>query len=134
MDKSATTPLENSTSEAFRETFLSILSPEEATLLRNYGNLLHSRFLDRPVYEVPATSYTEAEMQGALADLRSLAEFLRAVGREREASELPEREWQLSHVAAELAGGVVLLAEGLDRELRRLSARGEKSAKKTDGE
>jgi hypothetical protein len=109
-------------SGAYRETFLSILDPEEAAAFRSHGNVVENRFLDRVVYEETKTSYTEAEVRGALADLRFLAGFLRAVGKEREASELPPRDWQLAHTAAECAEDVDVLAHKLQEELTRLSS------------
>ncbi len=108
-------------SGVYRETFLAILEAEEGVAFRLHGVILETRFLDRSAFDQPATSsFTEAEVRGALADLRFLAEFLRTVGREREASELPLRDWQLSQAAAESAGEVARIAERLDRELTRL--------------
>jgi hypothetical protein len=133
MEKSAPVLQEEPVSDVYRETFLAILPPDEAAAFRAYGNAVENRLLDRPAYEMPTTSYTEAEMRGALADLCFLAGFLQTVGKERAASELPERDWQLAHVAAELAGEVAALAAGLDRELRRFSASDEGTAR-TDGE
>ena len=63
-------------SEVFREVFLSILPPEEAEAFRSWGNLLHTRFIDRSSYEVSQTSFTHSEMRGVLADLRFMTEFL----------------------------------------------------------
>ena len=105
----------------YRETFLAILEAEERVAFRLHGVILEDRFLDRSAFEAPAASFTEAEVRGALADLRFLAEFLRAVGKEREASELPARDWQLSDVAAKVAEEVAALVLRLDQELQRLA-------------
>jgi|SRR5882724_345838 len=119
MEKSTPIQPESSRSGVYRETFLSILETEEAEAFRAHGLILENRFLDRTAFDQPATSFTEAEVRGALADLRFLAEFLQAVGKEREASELSPRDWQLSNAAAEVAGRVAALALRLDGELKR---------------
>jgi hypothetical protein len=123
MEKNAPVLPDIAVSEIYRETFLFLLPPEEAAAVRVYGATVEDRLLDRPAGEMPRTSYTEAEMQGVLADLLFLAGFLRSVSREREASELAERDWLLASFAAELAGEVAVLAARLDREFARLANR-----------
>jgi hypothetical protein len=105
-------------SEVFREVFLSILPAEEAEAFRFWGNLLHTRFIDRSSYEVSQTSFTEVEMRGVLADLCFMTEFLRGVAREREMSELPIRDWQLAELAATLGDEVAGLSERLAARLQ----------------
>jgi hypothetical protein len=105
-------------SEVFRELFLSILPPEEAEAFRSWGSLLHTRFIDRSSYEVPPTSFTEAEMRGVLADLRFMTQFLRGVAREREMSELSIHDWRLAEFASTLGDEVASLSEALETELR----------------
>jgi hypothetical protein len=123
MEKDAPVLPDVPVSEVYRETFLFNLPPEEAAAFRAYGAAVENRLLDRPAYEMPRLSHTEAEMQGALADLRFLAGFFLAVGKEREASELQERDWLLARFAAELSGEIAAVAARLDREFARLSGR-----------
>ncbi len=123
MEKDAPVLPDVPVSEVYRETFLFFLPPDEAAAFRAYGAAVENRLLDRPAYEMPRLSYTEAEMQGALVDLRFLAGFLGAVGKEREASELPERDWLLASLAAELAGELAAIAARFNREFARLSGR-----------
>ncbi len=111
-------------SEAFRETFLFVLDPEEAETFRRFGDVMQDRFLDRSSYEKRNThfSFTLAEMVGAAADLRFLAGFLRAVGAERRLSELTATEQDLSSLAERLAPEVATLALKLTQEIERLIA------------
>ena len=108
-------------SGVYRETFLSMLESEEGHAFRLYGLMLENRFLDRSTFEGTHVSFTEAELRGALADLRFLADFLANVGKEREASELPPRDWRLASLAEEIARELGPLAIRLEGELARLA-------------
>lgn len=107
-------------SGVYRETFLAMLEREEAHAFRLQGLMLENRFLDREAFEKTPVSFTETELRGAFADLRFLAEFLRGVGKEREASELPPRDWQLANLAEEIARDLGTLVVRLEGELGRL--------------
>ncbi len=108
-------------SGVYRETFLAMLESEEGQAFRLQGLILENRFLDRSTFKGADVSFTEAELRGALADLRFLAEFLANIGKEREASELPPRDWRLASLAEEIGRDLGTLAARLEGELARLA-------------
>lgn len=109
-------------SEAFRETFLFVLAPAEASTFRRFGVVLHDLLLDRAAYEGsdPQSSYTLAELRGAVSDLRYLSEFLGRVGAERRLSELTVTEQGLSLAAERLGLEITALAGRMEQEIESL--------------
>ena len=109
-------------SEAFRETFLFLFSPEDAQVFRRFVDVLQDRLLDRTAFQQrqPQTPYTLAELFAVTVDLRFVEKFLEAVGSERSLSELTPTEQALSELAEELAPEVRALAEKLERSTDQL--------------
>ena len=110
--------------EAFRETFLFVLDPAEASTFRRFGEVLHDLLLDRAAYEEsdPQSSYTLAELRGVVSDLRYLSEFLGRVGAERRLSELTATEQGLSLAAERFGLEISALAGRMEQEIERLIA------------
>lgn len=122
VDKTASVPAP--WAEAFRETFLFVLDPAEASTFRRFGEVLHDLLLDRAAYEEsdPQSSYTLAELRGGVSDLRYLSEFLGQVGAERRLSELTVTEQDLSLAAERFGLEISALAGRMEQEIERLLA------------
>jgi hypothetical protein len=110
--------------EAFRETFLFVLDPAEASTFRRFGEVLHDLLLDRAAYEGsdPQSSYTLAELLGAVSDLRYLSEFLGQVGAERRLSDLTGTELGLSLAAERFGLEISALVGRMEQEIEHLIA------------
>src|SRR3954467_1319946 len=109
-------------SEAFRETFLFLFSPEDAEVFRRFVEVVQDRLLERSTYEErnPHFSYTLAEMLAVAADLSYLKTFLQGVAAERRLSDLTPTEHSLSQLAERFALEVAALAERLELEIKGL--------------
>jgi len=110
--------------EAFRESFLFVLDPVEASAFRRFGEVLHDLLLDRAEYAErnPQCSFTLAELLAVLSDLRFLERFLGQVGTERFLSDLSATDRSLSLTAERLGSEIGALVRRLEQEIELLIA------------
>lgn len=105
----------------FRETFLMYFTePATDTALRVAGRTIYDMLLEYYHHfpEWPEGT-TATELRAALADLRHLEGFLRAVGREHEEAALTEANTALSQLAGREAGELARIADEIEEALGR---------------